>query len=186
MDATKGELRGLVMAEKDSLLQQVELARLRLEDASEYRRRVVENPLPSVKDMRELEHKLEKMSVAPQSALLDLMQNVSAAGLAAEQPLLRESPKKARQMRSSVSPSPGVCPSPGAGGEHTPTPPPGPPKRSKKPREDEGGTQGKKREDGEEGALSAKAPGKRQHRTQMAMSIDCAGVRKAPADPACG
>ena len=179
MDATKGELRALLRAEKDSLLQQVELARLRLEDATEYRRQVVERPLPSVKDMRELEHKLEKMSVAPQSALLDLMRNVplgeEAAPRIAPEPL-RESPKKARQVRSSASPSPGICLSPGAA-EHTPTPPPGPPKRHKKR---EGGSQGEGKREGKEGASNP--PGKRQQRTQMAMSIDCADVRKAPAD----
>ena len=37
MDATKGELRQLLKDEHESLLQQVELARLRLEDDHEYR-----------------------------------------------------------------------------------------------------------------------------------------------------
>lgn len=73
MDSTKEELRTQLREENQHLLQQVELVRLRLEDASDFRHQVIDAPTPSVQDIRDLEQKLERMSVA-QESLLDIMQ----------------------------------------------------------------------------------------------------------------
>merc|ERR1711988_1985612 len=90
MDTTKAALRELLQGEHDSLLQQVELARLRLEDAAEFRHRI-EAPAPSVKEIKAFESKLEKMAAAPSSVLLDAIES------------LETSPRKARGARAAVA-----------------------------------------------------------------------------------
>lgn len=73
MDETKKELREMLQREKETLLQQVELLRLSLEDAAEHRHDLLDAPLPSVKDMKDFEQKLERLSVE-QESLVDIME----------------------------------------------------------------------------------------------------------------
>lgn len=74
MDETKKELREMLHREKETLLQQVELLRLSLEDAADHRHDILDAPMPSVKDMKEFEQKLERMSVDPQESLVEIME----------------------------------------------------------------------------------------------------------------
>jgi len=78
IDDTKRELKQLLQEENEMLLQQVELVRLGLEDAADFRQNVVEAPVPSVKEIKDFEHKLERMSVAPQQSLVDIMERHSS------------------------------------------------------------------------------------------------------------
>jgi len=73
MEATKDELRQMLRDENQALLQQAEMVRLQLEDTSEYRYQVVENPAPPVQDIKAFEQKLQKMTLQPQESLLDIM-----------------------------------------------------------------------------------------------------------------
>ena len=142
---------------------------------------MVEAPLHSVKEIKQLESKLEKMAVAPSTQLLDLMEGTMPTNVARPGPgappnttptdTLTESPKKARQLRHSASPSPAPQLSPG-GTEIAPSPP-------KNPKKTRRGEVPKKKE--EPTKKEAKVPlggGKKQHRSQMAMSIDCNSLPK--------
>merc|ERR1711998_181356 len=105
MDSTKEELRRALKEENQHLMQQVELVRLRLEDASEFRHQVIEAPTPSVQEIRELEKKLQKMSVAPQESLLDIMQRLTEAASPVSSP-------KSAQISAPVVPGLGSTLSP--------------------------------------------------------------------------
>jgi len=154
MESTKGELRQIVQGEHDTLMQQVELARLRIEDAAEFRLRVVEAPMPSVKEIKDFQHKLENMSMAPQHSLLDTIDMVDQTE--------KKSPRKAHRIQSMVADQLNNPTSPGA---LSPTPPPKLPKRKALR------VEGAKKQGG-----PSSQQGRPPSRTSKAISIDCSAA----------